>query len=439
MKKTYIVILFLFSLFSKAQNGITYQAVILNPKVEELPGADNSRAPLANQNICLQFKIIGRTSNIEYQENIVTRTDDFGMVNLVIGTGVKTGGSAVNFAGINWDGKSKSLVVSIDSEGNCTNFIEISNQPFTSVPYALYAANSGTPGAPGPAGPQGAQGVAGATGPIGPKGPQGIQGITGPTGATGLQGIQGLYPLIKLTTEPSGLNCQNGGTKIEVGLDQNSNEILDNNEVNNTMTKFVCNGSNATNNVSGSSSYFQVQELYNNSNASSIAATGYNNPNNFPFGLTKTFDNLNAVEFDFNLLTALHRCFKLSISFRFYDVNNNIVNVLYSDKEVYQTGGSSVPYTVQPPIINIQNSSNPIILSRNDSNNAAATPFIVLERSIKFKSQSVVKKIEIIFGTTDIINNYPCPGCTCSFNPATGATGYGGYRGEIGYQLFSYQ
>lgn len=199
MKKSYIVILFLFlfSLFSKAQNGITYQAVILNPKVEELPGADNSRAPLANQNICLQFKIIGRTLNIEYQENIVTRTDDFGMVNLVIGSGVKTGGSAVNFAGINWDGNPKNLVVSIDSEGNCTNFIEISNQPFTSVPYALYAANSGTPGTPGPAGPagpagpQGAQGAAGPIGPIGPTGPQGIQGIAGPTGAQGVQGLIG--------------------------------------------------------------------------------------------------------------------------------------------------------------------------------------------------------------------------------------------------------
>jgi len=42
--------------------------------------------------------------------------------------------------------------VELDTTGNCSSFLEISNQPFTSVPYAYYAANSGTPGTPGAVG-----------------------------------------------------------------------------------------------------------------------------------------------------------------------------------------------------------------------------------------------------------------------------------------------
>ena len=203
MKKTYLITLLLFSLISFAQNGITYQAVILNPKGEELPGADNSRSPLVNQTICLRFKIIKPVAIVEYQETQLTTTDEFGMVNVVIGTGIRTGGTAANFAAVTWDGNPKNLIVELDIEGSCANFIEISNQPFTSVPYAYYAANSGTPGPTGPAGPQGTQGVAGpagaigATGPAGPAGPQGIQGVAGatgpqgPIGATGSQGVAG--------------------------------------------------------------------------------------------------------------------------------------------------------------------------------------------------------------------------------------------------------
>jgi hypothetical protein len=234
MKKIYLLTLLLFSLFSNAQNGITYQAVILNPKGEELPGADNSRSPLVNQTICLRFKITKPVSIVEYQETIIATTDEFGMVNVIIGTGIRTGGTAVNFAALTWDGNPKNLVVEVDVVGACSNFIEISNQPFTYVPYAFYAANSGTPGPIGPVGPQGIQGATGpqgiqgltglmgatgAQGPIGltgntgavgatgTTGPQGFQGLTGLTGATGAQGLIGLTGAVGLTgaTGPQGI------------------------------------------------------------------------------------------------------------------------------------------------------------------------------------------------------------------------------------------
>ena len=76
--------------------------------------------------------------------------------------------------------------------------------------------------------------------------------MTGATGQSGTNGTNGLNALIKTTTEPAGANCTNGGTKIETGLDANSNGVLENSEVNATQTQYVCNGFNGS---SGSSTY----------------------------------------------------------------------------------------------------------------------------------------------------------------------------------------
>lgn len=143
MKK--IVLLFIFFVATQvfAQNkGITYQAVIFNPKGEQLPGVNNSNSPLVNKNICLQFKFVDEFSNVEYQETIQTQTDSFGMVNLVIGSGTQTAGYAPSFNGIVWNNTKKSLIVGINAQGTCSNFVEISNQVFTYVPLAFTAVNA---------------------------------------------------------------------------------------------------------------------------------------------------------------------------------------------------------------------------------------------------------------------------------------------------------
>lgn len=271
MRKIYLLFVFLFSsaIFAQTQ-GITYQAVILNPEGQNIPGYNNERAPLTNTAICLRFSIYKGTV-LEYQETKNTTTDEFGMVNVIIGSGVYIGGTSTTLAGVDWDGNAKNLVVEVDVKGTCSNFIEISNQPFTYVPYAFYAENSGTPGPQGPAGPtgaQGPQGISGATGaqgPIGltgPAGPQGSIGLTGPqgpSGANGNNGADGKNALVKTTLEPAGANCATGGTKIEVGLDNNNNGILENNEINVTQTKYVCNGTNG--NTVGTFIHF-VGELF---------------------------------------------------------------------------------------------------------------------------------------------------------------------------------
>jgi hypothetical protein len=113
------------------------------------------------------------------------------------------------------------------------------NQQLMSVPYALYAANGpqGPQGEPGPQGPIGPEGAPGLPGAEGPQGPIGVPGAIGP------QGPNGFNSLIKTSTEPAGVNCSNGGIRIEGGLDENKNNILDSNEINPSITKYVCNGS----------------------------------------------------------------------------------------------------------------------------------------------------------------------------------------------------
>ena len=381
MRKLLLFFILFSSVVYSQTNGITYQAVILKPLGEELPGYNNDRSPLVNQNICLSFDIINATSQTEYKETIHTKTDEFGMVNVLIGTGQQIAGYASGFNGIVWNGTAKSLEVNVDTSGFCNYFTFVSKQPFTAVPYALFAANAAVPGLPGPQGPigltgpqgiqgpigltgatgaqgiQGLTGLTGATGVMGATGAQGIQGLTGltgtagamgatgpqgiqgpigltgangsdgatgpqgiqgpigltgaagtngtngsdgatgtqgsigltgpqgpqgPQGATGPQGIQGLTganglsaydiavqngytgtqaqwlsttagaagtngvdgknTLVKTTTEPAGVNCATGGTKVEVGLDTNSNGVLDASEVNTALTKYICNG-----------------------------------------------------------------------------------------------------------------------------------------------------------------------------------------------------
>jgi hypothetical protein len=143
MKKILATLLLFMSIIGYSQtNGITYQAVIMNPSGEQLPGVNNTNAPLANKNICLKFSIIDNNSQSEYIETVQTTTDEFGMVNLIIGTGVQIGGYASSFANILWNANPKRLKVDLSTTGVCSYYTEISNQPFTAVPFALYAVNS---------------------------------------------------------------------------------------------------------------------------------------------------------------------------------------------------------------------------------------------------------------------------------------------------------
>ena len=140
MKKLLIVILLFFTVNAIAQQkGISYQAVIYNPRNVSAPGKDLLQTPLSNQKICISFSILDLSANTEYQENQTTTTDEFGMVNLVIGTGNKTGGFANTLSTVNWSLGGKKMVVAINTNGDCSNYTEISREILNYVPYAFYA------------------------------------------------------------------------------------------------------------------------------------------------------------------------------------------------------------------------------------------------------------------------------------------------------------
>jgi hypothetical protein len=139
---SFIFFLFVTGLSFSQTKGITYQAIIYNPNGEVIPGVNNDNAPMANKNICLEFSIIDASSQIEYQEFISTNTDEYGMVNLVIGNGLQTNGYASSFSTIAWSVDQKSLKVALDITGQCSDFVAISNQKFESVPYAFFATSA---------------------------------------------------------------------------------------------------------------------------------------------------------------------------------------------------------------------------------------------------------------------------------------------------------
>lgn len=257
---------------------------------------DAQGVPLQNQQISLRLTIEDFSGTDLFQEVHSANTNQFGLFNVQIGS--------IQNLNVDWGSGTKFLHVEIDIQGG-VNYTDLGTTQFLSVPYALYAETSNTPGPQGPqgpSGPQGAQGNQGETGPPGAaganglngqdgaQGAQGIQGETGAQGPAGLAGAAGLQgaigqqgpagadgnngsngqnTLVKTTTESAGMNCQAGGVKLEYGLDANSNGTLDLGEVNNSLTKYVCNGA-----AGSSSCAMQIGDSYEGGIIAYIDASG---------------------------------------------------------------------------------------------------------------------------------------------------------------------
>ena len=177
MKKFLTLVLVLSSslLFAQAPKQIPYQGV----------ARTSTGAPVINQLVSLRLTIEEGPGTALFQEVHQTTTNAFGLFSVQIGS--------LEELDIVWGGPMKFLHVELDIAGG-NNYVDLGTTAFLSVPYALYAENSGTPG---PQGIQGEQGPVGPQGEQGPAGPQGPIGLTGPAGATGQagavgpQGIQG--------------------------------------------------------------------------------------------------------------------------------------------------------------------------------------------------------------------------------------------------------
>src|SRR5690606_1498663 len=162
---------------------INYQAV----------ARDASGNPLVNQtlNVTYQIRQSSPTGTSVYTEtHSGISTNQFGLFTAEIGGGTPSVGT---FAGINWGAGLYYLYVEVNGD-------PMGSSQLLSVPYALYAKQS----------------------------------------ANGPQGLPGRNSISIVTPEPAGANCQNGGNKIDVGTDDNGDNILQALEID--FTYFVCNG-----------------------------------------------------------------------------------------------------------------------------------------------------------------------------------------------------
>ncbi len=128
--------LLLTSIVGYSQNkGINYQAVIIDPNPIEIPGKDVSAQPYVNKEVWLKFAIIvdGAT---QYEEIQKTQTDNYGLVNLTIGTGINTGKGGT-FASLSWEGNVKSIVTNVSFDKG-SKYVEVGNQKLNYVPYSLF-------------------------------------------------------------------------------------------------------------------------------------------------------------------------------------------------------------------------------------------------------------------------------------------------------------
>ena len=168
---------------AQSPEKINYQAV----------ARDISGNPLVNQSLNITYEIrqstpTGTSTYTETHTGI--STNQFGLFTAEIGSGTPSVGT---FAGINWGAGLYYLYVEVNGDPMGTSQL-------LSVPYALYAKQS----------------------------------------ANGPQGLPGNNSISIVTSEPAGANCQNGGNKIDVGTDDNGDNILQALEID--FTYYVCNG-----------------------------------------------------------------------------------------------------------------------------------------------------------------------------------------------------
>ena len=134
MKKLHILILFLMCTVMQVQaqtpQGFNYQATV----------RDGSGNLLLSTNVNFRFNLIqGLQTNAPiYTETHTVVTDGIGQVSLVIGQGVASAGT---FTTIDWSLGNYSLAIELDT-GN--GYTAMGTTQLLSVPYALYAANSGS-------------------------------------------------------------------------------------------------------------------------------------------------------------------------------------------------------------------------------------------------------------------------------------------------------
>lgn len=128
----YAALLLSASVFAQAPNKMSYQAVIRN----------SSNALVINQVVGMRISILQGTASgtAVYVETQTPTTNDNGLASIEIGGGTVVSG---NFASINWANGPYFVKTETDPNGGA-NYTITGTSQLLSVPYALYAENSGS-------------------------------------------------------------------------------------------------------------------------------------------------------------------------------------------------------------------------------------------------------------------------------------------------------
>lgn len=133
MKKLFPLIFILLALnsFSQAPQSFKYQAT----------ARDNTGDLIKNQQVGMQISIIQGSANGDavYVETFNPTTDDYGLININIGTGETDD----DFSSIQWSTGSYFINIGMDVTGG-TNYQDFGTSQLLSVPYALFANNAAT-------------------------------------------------------------------------------------------------------------------------------------------------------------------------------------------------------------------------------------------------------------------------------------------------------
>ena len=131
MKKLLILLALTITTVLQAQapQGFNYQATVRN----------NSGDLILNTNVYFKFNVMqgSQTAVPIFTETHYVPTDDLGQVNLVIGQGTANTGT---FSELDWSLGSYYLGIELDSG---SGYVAMGTTQLLSVPYALYAENSG--------------------------------------------------------------------------------------------------------------------------------------------------------------------------------------------------------------------------------------------------------------------------------------------------------
>jgi hypothetical protein len=179
MKKYLPILIALFfasGISAQAPGKMSYQSVV----------RDADQSLVSSKVVSVRLSLIQGTPSgqITFVETHSPETNMNGLATMEIGSGTLVNG---NFASIDWSNGPFYIKTETDPDGG-TNYSISGISQLLSVPFALYANNSGS-STPGPEGPQGPAGPQGPEGPQGPQGPQGVAGagvtIVGSLGSVG--------------------------------------------------------------------------------------------------------------------------------------------------------------------------------------------------------------------------------------------------------------